>query len=97
MVCPEEIDTSGGPTGRIPVPNHKPSTPNTTATPRILPLYVLGKMHSDWNEEIWEFPRIWGTFLGLPIIRTIVFGGLYWGTHILGNYHLLLEAIDPKP
>ena len=28
-----------------------------------------------------------GTFLGVPIIRTIVVGGLYWGTPILGNYH----------
>ena len=29
-----------------------------------------------------------GTFLGVPIIRTIVFGGLYWGPPILGNYHV---------
>ena len=28
------------------------------------------------------------TFLGVPIIRTIVFLGLYWGPPILGNYHL---------
>ena len=25
--------------------------------------------------------------MGVPIIRTIVFWGLYWGTLILGNYH----------
>ena len=24
---------------------------------------------------------------GVPIIRTIVLGGLYWGPLILGNYH----------
>ena len=29
-----------------------------------------------------------GTILGLPIIRTIVFWGLYWGPPILGNYHM---------
>ena len=29
-----------------------------------------------------------GTFLGVPIIRTIVFWGLYWGPLILGNYHM---------
>ena len=29
-----------------------------------------------------------GTLLGLPIICTIVFGGLYWGSPILGNYHI---------
>ena len=30
-----------------------------------------------------------GTFLGLPIIRTVVFWGLYWGPPILRKYHLL--------
>ena len=32
------------------------------------------------------FPKIRGTVLGVPIIRTIVFWGLYWGPFILGNY-----------
>ena len=41
---------------------------------------------------IWVFPKIRGTFFGVPIIRIIVFWGLYWGLLILGNYH-----IDPKP
>ena len=36
---------------------------------------VLGK---------WGFPEIWGTLLGVPIIRTIVYWGQYWGTLILG-------------
>ena len=31
--------------------------------------------------------------MGVPIIRTIVFWGLYWGPPILGNYHLGLSAI----
>ena len=35
------------------------------------------------------FPKIRGTFLGVPIIRTIVFWGLYWGSLILGNYCIL--------
>ena len=38
--------------------------------------------------EIWGFPTIRGTFLGVPIIRTIAYRGLYWGPLILGNYHL---------
>ena len=38
---------------------------------------------------IWEFPKIRGTILGVPIIRTIVFWGLYWGPLILGNYHIV--------
>ena len=25
--------------------------------------------------------------MGVPLIRTVVFWGLYWGTSILGNYH----------
>ena len=28
----------------------------------------------------WGFPKIRGTVLGVPIIRTIVFWGLYWGS-----------------
>ena len=35
------------------------------------------------------FPKIRGTILGVPIIRTIVFWGLYWGPPIKGNYHVL--------
>ena len=37
---------------------------------------------------MWGFPKIRGTFLGFPIIRMLVFWGLYWGTLILGNYHV---------
>ena len=38
------------------------------------------------------FPKIRGTFLGVPIIRTIVFWGLYWGPPFLGNYQILSIA-----
>ena len=31
---------------------------------------------------IWGFPKIRGTFLGVPIVRIIVFWGLYWGALI---------------
>ena len=37
---------------------------------------------------IWGFPKIRGSMLGVPIIRTIVYWGLYWGPLVLGNYHL---------
>ena len=40
------------------------------------------------REPTWGFPKIRGTILGVPIIRTIVFRGLYWGPLILGNYHI---------
>ena len=32
--------------------------------------------------------KIGGITLGVPIIRIIVFCGLYWGPLILGNYHI---------
>ena len=38
--------------------------------------------------SLWGFPKIKGTFLGVPIVRTVVLWGLYWGPLILGNYHL---------
>ena len=31
------------------------------------------------RKDTWGFPKIRGTFLGVPIIRSIVFWGLYWG------------------
>ena len=43
---------------------------------------------SDFN-PIWEFPKTRGTILGVPIIRIIVYWGLYWGPPILGNYQIL--------
>ena len=30
--------------------------------------------------------------MGVPIIRTVVFCGLYWGPPVLGNYHLDLKS-----
>ena len=33
----------------------------------------------DFVRITWGFPKIRGTFLGVPIIRTIVYWGLYWG------------------
>ena len=39
-------------------------------------------------QAMWEFPKIRGTILGVPIISIIVFWGLYWGPPILGNYHV---------
>ena len=35
-----------------------------------------------------------GTFLGVPIIRIIVFWGLYWGSLILGNHHLVTGPLE---
>ena len=40
----------------------------------------------------WGFPKIRGTILGVPIIRTMVFWGLYWGPPILGNYQIWPES-----
>ena len=45
------------------------------------------------------FPKLGVPFLGVPIIRTIVYWGLYWGTSILGSYHLIssLMALIKDP
>ena len=37
---------------------------------------------------IWGFTEVSGTILGVPIVRTIVYWGLYRGPLILGNYHI---------
>ena len=34
------------------------------------------------------FPKIRGTILGVPIVRTIVYWGSILGSPILGNYHM---------
>ena len=36
----------------------------------------------------WRFPKIRGTFLRVPLIRSIVFGGPILGSLYLGNYQL---------
>ena len=37
---------------------------------------------------IWEFPKIGGTLLGVPIKGILVLWGLHWGPLISGNYHI---------
>ena len=34
------------------------------------------------SRPLWEFPKIKGTFLGVPILRIIIFWVLYWGPPI---------------
>ena len=50
----------------------------------------FGKIHGSelFVRIIWGVPKIRGTFLGVPIRRTTVFWGLYWGLPVLGNYNL---------
>ena len=36
-------------------------------------------------------PQNWGYRVGGPLIRATAFWGLYWGTPILGNFHM--EAV----
>ena len=45
--------------------------------------------------ERWEFPKIRGTILGVPIIRTVAFGSLYWGSPILENNHIKTSYSRP--
>ena len=39
------------------------------------------------------FPKLGVPFWGVPIVRTLVFWGLYWGPLILGNYHISLLGL----
>ena len=47
--------------------------------------------------SIWRFPKIRGTILGVPIIMTIVFWGLYWGSPILSTYHIFQPSGSYMP
>ena len=42
------------------------------------------------------FPKLGGTILGVPILRTIVFWGLYWGSLILGKYHIKVGEFNRR-
>ena len=48
------------------------STPATATLDRSAFSQLLSRL-------LWGFPKIRGTILGVPIRRTIVFWGLYWG------------------
>ena len=63
--------------------------------PESLPILVQFDFFSKLSYTRWRFPKIMGTILGVPIIRTIVFGGLYWGPPILGNYHIYTRHLRP--
>ena len=51
-----------------------------------------GKSVAHDNGLLGDFPKLGVPFLGVPIIRTIVFWGLHWGPPILGNYHFPLAS-----
>ena len=47
---------------------------------------------STLNRVIWVFSLIWGTILGVLIIRIIIYWDLHWGPPIMGNYHMNFEG-----
>ena len=63
-------------------PSFHPGAPQRSGSRSV---YGLGP-HSRRMPNYRVVPKIRDTFLGVPIIRTIVFWGLYWGPLILGNY-----------
>ena len=54
---------------------------------------VVAQIHAE-QKGTWDFPKIRGTLLGVSIIRTIVFGGPYWGPLILENYHMKSPSLS---
>ena len=45
------------------------------------------------SENLWRFPKVRGTFLGVLIIGIIIFWGRYWGPIILGNYRIYIICL----
>ena len=56
-------------------------------------IYSQKEAHGFENNPYWGFPGIRCTFLGVPIMRIKVFGGLYWGPHVQGNSHMDFNGI----
>ena len=78
-------------TAETPVPHPSYSVSSVHGIPklpRIFPLISRSFNPCCIPGSTWGFPKIRGTILGIPIIRTIVYWGLYWGPLILGNYHI---------
>ena len=53
--------------------------------------YIQGLGFGIWGLgfRVGGFPKLGGTILGVPIIRTIKYWGLYSGPPILGNYRII--------
>ena len=60
---------------------------------------ILGELKNLSHSATEGFPKLGVPFLGVPIIRTIVFWGLYWGSPILGKYQqdIIPGVLGPKP
>ena len=56
---------------------HMAFHPNSLAEALGEELWLLLKQ--DFYRDIWGFPKIRDSFLGVPIKRIIVLWGLYWG------------------
>ena len=54
--------------------------------------YVVIVVHA----FIWRFPNSRGTTLGVSIIRSRVFGGLYWGPLTAGKLPSELKTVNPN-
>ena len=70
--------------------------PKALASPALSMALVKPILSSHQLVLIWGFPNIRGTFLGVPIIRILVFWGLYWGPFILGNYYMTLPELQRR-
>ena len=59
----------------------RPRHESSEAMPIALYQHCMGLGFRAWNlkETFGGFSKMRGTFLGVPIVRLIVFSGLYWG------------------
>ena len=74
--------------GCSPVPDVSNSVASNPSDNSVLQLREAAEclLEAKWHMG---FPTIMGTFLGVPIIRIVVYWGRYWGPPILGIYHML--------
>ena len=63
--------------------------PKITALQGSPPRERQGRLRQEQSLVHVDVSQNWGgTFLGVPIIRTEVYWGLYWGPQIMGNPHV---------
>ena len=75
------------------VPCCKPFS-SAMGTPKIHDFQIFTQSSVYTYIYIWEFPKIRGTLLGVPIMRIIVYWGLYWGPPNFGKLPYIYIYIE---
>ena len=78
------------------VDSFSPRTCRTTRQGAAAPAHDLLVLSWEWRngQQNGGFPKLGVPYYWVPIIRTIVFWGLYWGPLILGSYQMELSSCE---